>query len=372
MMRNVLGIINNTKNDEFLKEITYNRSIASVPIGGRYRLIDFVLSNMVNSGIQNIGILVQNKYRSLLDHLRSGKEWDLDRKRDGLFILPPSPSYPVPIRKGDLENFYNNLSHFSRSRQKYVIISGTDVVCNIDYTNAFNFHQEMDADITIIYNEVDKDGEDLTQCTVLDIAKNNRIIGMEVNPVNIKNNKISMEMYIMKKNLLIDLIDECVSRGNYDFVKDAIIKNIDQLKMYGYPHQGYVARINSIQSYYKHNMDLLSPAVWKDLFFNSGLIYTKVKDQAPAKYMDNAEVKNALVANECIIEGKVENSVLFRGVRIHKGVHIKNSIIMEKCNIEENSVLENVILDKEVHISKGKKIIGVPGYPVVIEKKTAI
>ncbi|WHH61690.1 glucose-1-phosphate adenylyltransferase subunit GlgD [Petroclostridium sp. X23] len=370
-MRDVLGIINNTKNDTYLKEITHKRSVASVPIGGRYRIVDFALSNMVNSGIRNVGILVQNKYASLMDHLRSGKEWDLDRKRDGLFILPPSPDYFTSVRKGDLENLYNNLSYISRSRQKYVIISGANIICNIDYTDALKFHEDMNADITIIYHQCPTT-TDYSQCTVMEISDESRVTRMEFSPVNAKTDNLSMEMYIIERELLIDIIDECTSRGDYDFIKDAIIKNVDKLNIYGYLYSSYVARINSIQSYYKHNMDLLNPIIWKQLFSNPGLIYTKVKDQAPVKYMEHSEVKNALVANGCVIEGKVENSILFRGVQIHKGAHIKNSIIMEKCVIDENVMLENVILDKEVHITKGKKLIGVQEYPVILEKKAVI
>jgi glucose-1-phosphate adenylyltransferase len=176
----------------------------------------------------------------------------------------------------------------------------------------------------------------------------------------------------MKRSLLLSLIDECVSRGDYDFIKDCIIKNINRLKIYGYAYKGYVANINSIQSYFKHNLALLRPEIWHDLFKKSGVIYTKVKDTAPTKYMESADVDNSLVANECIIEGTVQNSVLFRGVRVHKNAVLKNCIILEKCVIEENVKLENVILDKFVHVSKGKKLIGTMNYPVVIEKKAAI
>ncbi|MGE4282956.1 MAG: glucose-1-phosphate adenylyltransferase subunit GlgD [Clostridia bacterium] len=370
-MRNVLGIINNTKDDTYLKEITRKRSIASVPIGGRYRMIDFTLSNMVNSDIQNVGILIHNKSASLMDHLRSGKEWDLDRKRNGLFILFPSSEYSTTAHKGDLQNFYNNLSYLSRSQQKYVIISGANIICNMDYRDAFNFHKDTKADITVIYHD-SSDNLDFSQRTVIETTDGGRVTGMEYNPVNAKSKKLSMEMYIMERELLINIIDECISRGDYDFIKDAIIKNIPKLKVYSYLHKSYVARINSIYSYYKHNMDLLNPEISKQLFFSPGLIYTKVKDQAPVKYKENAEVYNALVANGCIIEGKVENSILFRGVVVHKGAHIKNSIIMEKCIIEENVILENVILDKEVHVTKDKKLIGVQEYPMILEKKAVV
>ncbi len=372
-MNNVLAIINNVKNDDLLKEITLIRSLASVPIGGRYRIIDFVLSNMVNSGVKNIGILVQKKYGSLLDHIRSGKEWDLDRKRDGLFILPPPQSdSEYANNKGDLVYFHNNLDYIKRSSQDYVIIAGVNMVYNIDYNEILDYHLQKNADITILYKERADDDEDFNLCTMVKTSRDGRITDMESNPNRITNKKMSMETYIMKKSLLLDLIDKCVSRGEYDLIKDCMIKNLNKLNIYGYAYKGYVANINSIQSYFKHNMALLQPDVYNDLFKKSGVIYTKVKDTAPTKYMENANVDNSLIANECVVEGTVLNSVLFRGVRVHKNAIIKNSVVLEQCVIDENVKLENVILDKYVHVSKGKKLIGTTNYPVVIEKKAAI
>lgn len=371
-MKNVLGLINLHENEEFLKEVTRHRSLAAVPFAGRYRLIDFILSNMVNSGIYNVGILVPNKYRSLMDHLRSGKEWDLARKRDGLFILPPTHAhYAMGIYKGDMQHFYNHLDYIKRSAQQYVLIAGSHMVCNMNFCPAFQFHLEQQADITVIYKPEAECAGDFPRATAVRLD-GSRIVDMEVNPGKTTCSDISLEMYIMSKERLIEIVENCVSRGEFDFVKDGIIKNIGRLKISGFPHRQYVAKINSIQSYFKHNMNLLNPQVWQELFAKSDPIYTKVKDEAPTNYRQTAQVANSLIANGCIIEGRVENSIIFRGVRVHKGAYIKDSIIMQKSEIGEDAMLDSVICDKDVHITAGRSLKGDRNYLLVIEKGMVI
>ncbi|MEG6615654.1 glucose-1-phosphate adenylyltransferase subunit GlgD [Peptococcaceae bacterium 1198_IL3148] len=372
-MKDVMGIININENEDRLLGITRHRPVATIPFGGRYRIIDFTLSNMVNSGIRNIGILTHNKHRSLFDHLRSGKEWDLNRKRDGLFIFPPDNlQYPMDVFKGVLQYFYNNLNYINKSRQKYVLISGSNVICNIDLTAAFNYHKETKADITAIYSESGFTSHNLKDSTIINTLDNGRILDMEVNPTKIKSNRVALGLYILEKALLVDLIDACVSRGYYDLIKDGFIKNISMLNIYGYPHHGYTAKINSLVNYYRHSMDLLNPDIWQELFFKPGLIYTKVKDETPARYKRNSNVNNSIIANGCIIEGTVINSILFRGVKVHKGAVVKDSIIMQMSEIERNALVEYVITDKEVLITSGKQIRGDQNFPFLIEKKIVV
>lgn len=367
-----MGIINLNDGQEFLAELTKGRPLAAVPFGGRYRMIDFILSNMVNSGIQNIGILVQDKYRALMDHLRSGKEWDLARKRDGLFILPPGqPQHLAGFYRGNIDNFYNNLDYIESSRQKYVLIAGSHIVCNLNYRKLFKFHQEMCADITIMYKEYHGE-EDFMQHAILECQSDGRLENIVINPSETSSRKISMEMYLIEKSLLVQLIKECQGRGGADFVKNLLIRNIDKLKVYGYPYKGYAARVDCIKSYYKHNMELLKPEKWEELFLKSGLVYTKVKDEAPVKYKENAKVSNTIIGNGSIIAGHVENSILFRGVTVQKGAYIKDSIIMQKCDIGEGVILENIICDKNVCITQGKWLKGEKSYPLVIEKGSVI
>lgn len=369
----VMGIINLNEPEDFLNELTQYRPLAAVPFGGRYRLIDFVLSNMVNSGINNVGILIQHKYRSLMDHLRSGKEWDLARKREGLFLLPPAYSNsPMQTQRGDIENFYSNLDYIENSQHKYVLISGTSIIYNLSYEAALEYHQTRGADITVLYSEKSCASGDLDHAFLLEVDEGGRVLDMR-SKAGIKTvQKMSMETFIMKKELLVELIRDCIARGDYDFIKHCIIKNIHKLKIYGYKYQGYLARIHSLQSYFAHNMDLLKPAIWQELFFRDGFIYTKVKDEPPSKYFDSADTDNVLVSGGCHIAGTVKNSILSRGVMVHKGAVVKDSIIMQKCEIGAGAILENVILDKDVHIAPGKKLKGEASYPFIIKKGMVI
>lgn len=369
----LMGIINLNEPEEYLGDLTRGRPLAAVPFGGRYRLIDFVLSNMVNSGISNVGLFVQHKYRSLMDHLRSGKEWDLARKRDGLFFLLPAYSrFPMQMHRGDVEDMYANLDYISNSRQKYVVISGVNMLTNLDYRAALDFHLEKAADVTVLYTPADCTRQDCSKANVLELDDESRVLDIKQYGQRRANQPMSMEMFIMEKELLIDLINESISQGDSDFVKHCIIKNCSRLKMVGYHHAGYVGRIVSLQSYFQHSMSLLDPEIWQELFFQSGYIYTKVKDEPPSKYMPCAQVSNSLVAGGCHIEGRVENSILFRGVKVHKGAHIKNSIIMQKGEIEAGAMLSNVICDKDVRITAEKQLKGEFSYPLVVKKGRVI
>jgi glucose-1-phosphate adenylyltransferase len=370
-MNNVLGIINLSINQPLLHELTYSRTTATVPFGGRYRLIDFVLSNMVNSGINNVAVLTHNSFRSVLDHLGSGKEWDLDRKQRGLFILPPANTHSTTFN-GDLQNFHGHLEYFSRSTEEYVIISSSHMICNIDYNEVVEAHIQKNADITLVYKEMDSARDDLSNLIIVDVAKDNRVIRMTENHLEHEGNKVFMRMIIIKKDLLVELVKKSVTQNYYDLVRHVIIRNLHTLNVYAYEFTGYLAIINSIHNYYKYSMNLLKPQIWKSLFFHPGLIYTKVKDEPPVEYTGGASVKNSLVANGCIIEGTVENSILFRGVKVRKGAVIKNSIVMQKCVIESDSSLDYVILDKDVFVSTGNRLEGEPKTPMVLTKNSSV
>jgi glucose-1-phosphate adenylyltransferase len=369
-MKNVLGIINLHENEELLKEMTRQRPLGAVPFGGRFRLIDFILSNMVNSGINAVGIVAKQQYRTLMDHLRSGKEWDLDRKRDGLFLLPSEHvHYSNSIYKGDLEHFHNQIDFFKKCSQDYVLIACSHIIYNLNFKEAYQSHLESRADITILYKEEQpRPGKSFSLATLVSVGDDGWVTDMEVKLGRITKGKIGLEAYIMSKELLLQIIEDCVARGEFDLTKEGIIKNIHRYKIRGFPFRGYMATINSIYDYYRASMELLNRDVRQELFNESGPIYTKVKDEAPANYREYAAVSNSLVANGCIIEGRVENSLLFRSVRVHKGAHIKNSIIMQKGEIGVNAALENVICDKDVTITDGKRLSGARNYVMVIEK----
>ncbi|WP_166241510.1 glucose-1-phosphate adenylyltransferase subunit GlgD [Paenibacillus turpanensis] len=370
-MNSIMGVINLVNEWDHLEELTSARCPASVPFGGRYRLIDFVLSNMVNSGIDDVAVFSHNKYRSLMDHLGSGKEWDLDRKRGGLFVLPFIHDDAFSIPRGDLYQFYNHRDYFYRGPQEYVLVTRSHIICNIDYRDVLRQHLERGADITAVYTTMEQ--TDAAKYRKLEIDDNGRVTVIESEEGRLNSPCISMEMYLMKKSLLLDLVDTCLSQGYYHLVRDGIMKNVNRLHISGYRFDGYTAIINSIQSYYRHSMNLLQPSVLRELFFQpNSLIYTKVKDEPPARYMNEAIVKNSLIANGCTIEGRVENCIIFRGVKIHKGSVIRNSILLQNGEIQENVMVENAILDKDVFIDRGRVLSGALTAPFIASKKKII
>lgn len=372
-MKDVFAIINNTKEEDRLGLLIKGRSLATIPFIGRYRLIDFYLSNMVNSGIANVGILVKKNYRSLLGHVRSPKEWDLDRKNDGIFILPPdNENQHWNNLRGDLEILQGNLDYLIRSKQKYVLITSSNIICNIDYNKAVDYHKSNDNDVTVIYKDFKDTRNDILDYTQLNIDDNNKILGMDINTNKISGGRVSLESYVMSKSLLIDIIYECINKGEYDLVKDGIIKNLNRYKVFGYEFSGEILKINSVKSYYDNSMKLLDNENWCELFFEPNNIYTKMKDLAPVKYGKDSDVTNSLIANGSIINGEVKNSIIFRNVKVEKGAIIKNSIIMQNTVISKDAVLENVIADKDCFISKDNKFKGSKTYPMVIEKNTII
>ncbi len=368
-----MGIISISEGNEekFLKSLTSGRCIPSIPFAGRYRLVDFTLSSMVNSGITNVGIFPMYKYRSLMDHLGAGKEWDLNRRRDGLFILPPNPC-TEGNHQSELEKFYFHHDYFRRSSQELIVYSKANMVMNIDFREALEFHKQSKADITAVYKSVTNDEIDISRVRKVEMNKKGRITTIEKQPGILDSNKVCMEMFILDKYLFMNIVNTSLSKDYHDFIEDGIIQNMNSLKIFGFPYNGYLGSITSVKSYMNHSMDMLNPKVLHDLFHEPGYIYTKVKDEAPTKYARSARVKNSLIANGCVIEGNIENSIIFRGAHIHKNSNVINSIVMQWSKVEEGVVLKNVILDKEVHVTFGKRLEYSEDAPIVISKRTRI
>ena len=373
-MKNAMGLILAGGKNSRLKELSLIRSVAAIPVGGKYRAIDFTLSNMVNSGVKNIGILTQYSFRSLMDHLGSGKEWDLDRRTDGLFIFPPFLSGDDSgWYRGTADAMYNNLTFLKRSNEEYVIITHGNCIYKMDFQNLIEYHKSKDADITIAYRVVDDySNEELSLLGLLSIDEEGKINDMQEKPQNPWTNTCSMGVYILKRELLISLLEESAAKGNYDFIKDIVIRNIGKLKMFAYKFEGYWRNLATIQLYYKCNMELLNPQVRQELFIEGGKVYTKVKDETPAKYNEEAEVTNSTIAVGCIIEGTVQNSVRFRGATVKRGAVIKDSIVMQGTTLEENTSIKYAILDKNVIITRGKEIKGDINWPIIVGKNIKV
>ncbi len=370
MINNYMAMILLTENDDDIRGLTKNRSIASTPVGGRYRIIDFAMSNMVNSGIKNVGLFMgRQNSRSLVDHIGNGSPWDLNRKIDGMFLFNSSSGENCAA---DISILENNLEYFYRSRQDKVFISTSYMVCNLDVKSAVAEHEGSGADITIVYKKISNADKGFYGCDTVDINEDGYVQGIGKNLNFKKEENISIESFIIKKELLLKLICEATQRGYYTSLKDLIYSNVKKYKVKGYEFTGYLKCINSTKEYFNFNMDLLDVDVRRDLFFRHGKILTKIKDTPPSFFKKEADVKNSLVANGCIIEGNVKNSIISRHVKIEEGAEVDGCVILQDCIIKKGSKLKNVILDKNTSISPGEELKASPEFPLVIEKKIGI
>ena len=373
-MKNVMGVIYTGEKDSFLRELTLMRAIAAVPVAGRYRVIDFIVSGMVNSGIRNVGVIMQKNYHSLMDHLGSGKEWDLHGKNDGLYILPPFLTRDnVGVYKGSLDALHSNMNYLRRSRQEYVLLCNSLMLFNANFQDMFQKYQDSGCDVMMMYSRR-PDLQRPEYGVYVDVDSDNRVKDIEIDPTTPRYPNTGMEVMLMRKSLLIDLVDRGAAHGYHDLVRDVMQRLVRDagLNMCGYEYKDVCFRLDSVQSYFKMNLAMLDLDVRHSLFPEDKPVYTKVRDQLPARYLEHAKAVNTMVADGCIINGTVEHSVLFRGVKIDKGAHVKNCVLMQDCHIESGAQLENCILDKQALIKTGSRLIGPSAYPIVISKNMVI
>ncbi len=363
-----LGLIFSNIHDQENFDVTKNRTIASTPVGGRYRLIDFSLSSMVNNNISHIGVVTKNNYQSLMDHVGSGKDWDLARKRGGLTILPPYGT-TCDFYNSRLEALKTIVRFIDKSPEEYVVLTDCYHVCNIDYRPVFRKHFDSGADITCMYrNHIVKEDE-YKPVTVFTLDQEDRIVGMNSYQSFVGMASTSIDTWVMKKELLSRLVHDAIDRGLKSFNREIIKENLDRLRIVGYNFTGYFGSLSSMKTYYEVNMDLLKPAVRDELFNQEGRsIYTKVRDSAPTKYEDHAYVEDSMIADGCMIDGEVTSSVLFRGSVIEKNVKVNHSILMQGTIVGEDSQISYVITDKEVTIRPKTILHGSPEQPVYLKK----
>ncbi|MEG1004616.1 MAG: glucose-1-phosphate adenylyltransferase subunit GlgD [Clostridium sp.] len=368
-MNNCLGIINLDENESRMGELVRYRTLASVPISGRYRVVDFVLSNMANSGIEGIGIFTKNKSRSLINHLTNGRPWDLHRKKDGLRVFNFSDHDPI---YDDVHNFAENIEFIKSSRKEYILLAPSYMVCNIDYNSLIKEHVEKKNDITVVYKNVDNASESFIDCEVLNINEAYRVISIGENIGKENKASINMEMYIMRTDLFIDIVYECIKSGVYRKIKEYISRNLNDFKVGAFEFDGYLACVNSIKSYFDVNIDLLNQDVNKELFYDNKPIYTKSQDEAPTQYTEVSNVVNSIVANGSYIEGTVKNCIIGRRVYVGKGTVLNNCVIMQNSIIGDNVEMSKVIADKGTVVNENQNISGTDNYPVTIQKRRAI
>lgn len=362
-----LGLILAGGNNFRMKELSQKRAVSAMPVAGSFRSIDFALSNMTNSHINRVGVLTQYNARSLNDHLSSSKWWDFGRKQGGLYVFTPTVTQDNNFwYRGTADSIYQNLDFLKQSHEPYVVIASGDGIYKMDYNKVIDFHIEKNADITVVC----KDMEDVTDSDrfgFVSIDESGKITGFEEKPIVTKSHTISCGIYVIRRRLLIDLIEKCAAEDRYDFVRDILIRYKDQKNIYGYKHDSYWSNIASVESYYKTNMEFLKPEV-RDYFFRQYPdVYTKVDDFPPAKYNVGSDVKNSLVSSGCIINGTVEDSVMFKKVFVGNNCVIKNSIILNDVYIGDNTYIENCIVESRGTIRSNSYYKGEEGILIVQE-----
>lgn len=375
--KEALGIIFPNSYDGLVPELVTKRLMASIPFASRYRVCDFVLSAMARAGISNVSMVVRENYLSLMDHLGNGREWDLARKNGGLNIIPPFAQKEINVYGGRVEALESIKGFLVSQNEKYVVMSDTNMIANMNFSDLLAKHQKRGADITIVYREMEIPenfrtpvGGSKELYYTLDV-QGNRVKQLFVNPKREGIVNFSMNIYVMERELLIRLIDEAYVLGFTCFERDVIAPQIDMLDVQGYRFDGYVAHIHDMKSYFDENMKLLEDENLKGLF-GPGAVWTKIRDDNPTRYIKGAKVSNIMAADGCVIEGEVENSILFRGVKVKKGAKVKNCVLMQDTVIEENASVEYVITDKEVTITKGKALAGTETFQVYVSKTQTV
>ncbi|WP_099204440.1 glucose-1-phosphate adenylyltransferase subunit GlgD [Scatolibacter rhodanostii] len=366
---NVIGILFAYVHEERIRSLTENRVMASVPFGGRYRLVDFALSNMVNSGINQVGVVTEENYQSLMDHLGSGKAWDLSRKTKGLSLLPPFGA-KISRTEGKVESLSTIKRFLHAATEEYVLLSDCDIVANIDYRELYDFHTKNDADITVVYRH--GNSPDTDKNTVFTIDPSNVVREIYLKRGCHFDCNYGMGMYLIAKEKLIELVDDCMSRNLYDFDRDIIQRGVKDMKICAYEFTGAAYPITSFEAYFNASMALMDPKVRSQLFVPSRPVYTKVRDDMPTRYGLGSVIQNSFVADGCVVEGEVENCVLFRGVKVKKGARLKNCVIMQDTIVGENSRLDFVVADKNVEFTDNATIMGHTTYPVYIVKGSKV
>ncbi|MCI8372413.1 MAG: glucose-1-phosphate adenylyltransferase subunit GlgD [Lachnospiraceae bacterium] len=340
-----IGIILAGGNSNKMKELSQKRAIAAMPIAGSYRSIDFALSNMTNSQIQKVAVFTQYNGKSLNEHLSSSKWWDFGRKQGGLYVFNPMITADNSNwYLGTADSIYQNLDFLKSGHEPYVVIAAGDGVYKMDYNKVLEYHIQKKADITIVVKDMPED-EDVTRFGVVKMNEDYRITDFEEKPVFATSHTVSTGVYVIRRRLLIELLEKCAQENRHDLVADILIRYKNIKRIYGYKHTEYWSNISTVDSYYQTNMDFLKPEV-RDYFFHQyPEVYSKVDDNPPAKYNKGADVRNSLISNGCIINGVVENSILFKKVFVGSNCVIKNSIILNDVYLGDNTHIENCIVE---------------------------
>ncbi len=370
----VAGLIFSNIHDSVIPELTGVRTMASVPFGCRYRLIDFPLSNMVNSGITKIGIITHNNYQSLLDHLVTGKDWDLGRRSGGIKLLPP---FITAYDGGSGSRLYTTrfealmgvMNFISKCNEEYLVLSDCDGICNIDLSRVIDEHEKNNADITVVTRMLKSDEEKLDGLTAIAAGDNNKVTDISAYVEGMTGTEVSTNIIVVGRAFLLGALRDAQAHGYKHFFRDIVARRLGSIKVYRYLYEDTYIQISSLESYFTNSLGLLDPEVRNGLFGDGKMpIYTKLRNSAPTRYAEGAKVVNSYVADGCIIEGTVENSIIFRGVKVGKGTVVKNCVLLQDTFTGSNVSLNCVITDKNAVICDGRVLSGHTTMPFFVPK----
>ena len=370
-MNGLHGIIFAYEKEPGLRELVEQRMPASVPFGGRYRIIDFMLSNMQNAGITDVGVVLHGNYQSLLDHLGSGKTWDMSRKYGGLRLLPPfadNRKYQSEEFRGKMEALAGVRSYIEEIRQDYVVLSDSDLIINLPIDDVFEAHLASGADITCVCTSNLGRTEN---ATYFHLDPDGRVAATLCDPHTPEGYQ-SLEIYILSRELLLRLVDECEAQEKPSFRRDVLLGMGERLHIRSFIWEGLAAQLRTVKEYYDRSMALLDPKVAGALFCPERPIQAKEDDEASSYIAPESRCVNSFIADGCIVEGTVENSILFPGVRVGRGAQVRNCILFKNVTVSESVTLSHVIADKSVLVRAGGTLIGHENYPLTIARDSVV
>ena len=375
----VAGLIFSNMHDQSIPEMTRMRTMASIPYGCRYRLIDFALSNMVNSDISNVGVITHYNYQSLMDHIGNGKDWDLARRSGGIKILPPyvaayENSAAGKLYENRLEALMGSVNFINRCGADYIVLSDCDVIMNIDLSAVIEEHIRTQAYITLVAKKVNaKDSLFGQNVDVLGIDENGRVTSLSYTAPTKGNYYANTYLMVVSRADLQNIVSDSIAHRYTSFSHDILIRQLKKKNIHAYVFDGFCASISSLESYFNISMKMLDEDVRADLFANRDRqIFTKVRNSAPTKYDSAAKVSNSMIADGCTIEGEVENSIIFRGVHVGRGSVVKNCILLQDTYVGANVTLNCVVADKNVIIKEGRTLSGHETMPFFIDKGATV
>lgn len=371
-MNDLHGIIFAYHSHRNLGELTRHRNTCSLPYGGRYRLIDFMLSSLVNAGVSDVGLIVHENYQSLLDHVGSGKAWDLSRKHGGLRILPPFSTAERSQReyRGNMDALVGVSSYLRNIRQEYVVLAWGHLAVNLPMADVLRHHLSTRSDITVV-GTANRWGIP-SECQYLQTDKADRITDIAINPSTAPEGLESLEICILSKALLLELVEDCAVHDVHSFSRGALLPRLEQLKVTAYRYNGYVGRFHSVKDYFRCSMDLLQDEVRADLFHAGTPVRTKDRIDPSTYYGPDSKCHNSLIADGCVIEGEVENSILFRGVVVEAGAKVSNCVLMQGAVVGKDACISYAIADKNVRIGDHRILSGQETFPIAIPKNTTV